>query len=151
MVATRRMTLALATILLLLLLANCATAQGGRIMLVSPPRERGATFRPERLAGFERVLDRADLVDTGSWTSMEGVTEEASLYRLALEGDEPLMVVRVTCPSTGRVYLLRVDPDAYGGLAGEGSARAAVASTWRKPDGSMVFARPDDYVLAAAS
>lgn len=32
MVATRRMTLALATILLLLLLANCATAQGGRII-----------------------------------------------------------------------------------------------------------------------
>lgn len=102
-------------------------------------------------AGFDRVLDRMGLVDTGSWENMQGDRETASLYRLDLDGDEPLLVVRVECPSTGRVYLLRVDPDAYGGLAGEGAARAAVASTWRNPDGSMVFTRPDEYVLAAAS
>ena len=102
-------------------------------------------------AGFDRVLDRMGLVDSGSWTNMEGVSETATLYRLDLADDEPLMVVRVECPSTGRVYLLRVDPDAYGGLSGEGAARAAVASTWRNPDGSMVFASPDGYVLAAAT
>lgn len=102
-------------------------------------------------AGFDRVLDRMGLVDSGSWTNMEGVSETATLYRLDLADDEPLMVVRVECPSTGRVYLLRVDPDAYGGLSGEGAARAAVASTWRQTDGSMVFASPDGYVLAAAT
>lgn len=102
-------------------------------------------------AGYGRVLDRAATVDSGSWSNMQGDQETATLYRLDLADDEPLMVVRVECPSTGRVYLLRVDPDAYGGLSGEGSARAAVASTWRNPDGSMVFPRPADYVLEAAS
>lgn len=115
--------------------------------------EQNAEIRRVMLerAGFDRVLDRMSVVDEGEWTNMEGVSETATLYRLDLPGDEPLMVVRVECPSTGRVYLLRVDPDAYGGLSGEGAARAAVASTWRNPDGSMVFRSPDGYVLAAAT
>jgi hypothetical protein len=39
-------------------------------------------------------------------------------------------------------YILRVDPEAYGGLK---TARAAVASTWRKQDGSMAFVTPEEY------
>lgn len=33
------------------------------------------------------------------------------LYRVLLTGDEPLAVVSVNCPSTGRHYLIRVPPD----------------------------------------
>jgi len=47
-----------------------------------------------------------------------------------------------------RHYMLRVDPNAYGGRAAR-ECQAAIASTWRdKRDRSkLFFARPDDYVL----
>ena len=55
------------------------------------------------------------------------------------------MVMEVTDPSTGRSDVLRVDPLALGGFR---TARAAVVSTWRRRDGSLVFERPEDYLLA---
>lgn len=88
--------------------------------------------------GYERILDRMKLIDDDP--------SIGKLWRLSLPGDEDLALVDVVDPSTGRRYLLRVDPNAYGGLK---TARAASASTWRKPDGSMVYAKPEDYVLAA--
>jgi|SRR3990172_1793826 len=87
----------------------------------------------------ERVLDWMDRIADDSF---------GELYRADLADDEPLYIVAVRDPSTGRRYLLRVDPDAYGGLR---SARAAVASTWRNSNGSLAFAWPDDYVLAGES
>jgi hypothetical protein len=102
-------------------------------------------------AGYDKVLDHATLVDEGTWENKMGDRETGRLYRIDLTDDVPLVMVRVECPSTGREYLLRVDPDAYGGLVGEGAARAAVASTWRDPDGTMVFRSGADYVLEAAS
>lgn len=39
-------------------------------------------------------------------------------------------------------YFIRCDPKAYGGLK---TAHAAVASTWRNADGSMLFEKPEDY------
>jgi hypothetical protein len=56
------------------------------------------------------------------------------------------LAVELIDPSTGRSYLIRVDPDAYGGIR---TVRATIASTWRYPDGSLVFKRPEDCVLAA--
>ena len=41
-------------------------------------------------------------------------------------------------------YQLRVDPNAYGGRASK-DCLAAIASTWRDVDGSMIFPRPEDY------
>lgn len=69
------------------------------------------------------------------------------LYRKELFGDEPLMMVKVvnsTMESDGtfKDYFIRVDPNAYGGLK---TARAAVASTWRNEDGSMMFETPEQY------
>lgn len=87
-------------------------------------------------AGYERVVDAMTLVSQD---------EVGKLWHLAVEDDEDLWLVDVIDPSTGRRYLLRVDGNAYGGLK---TARAASASTWRNDDGSMVFDKPEDYVLA---
>jgi hypothetical protein len=67
-----------------------------------------------------------------------------TLYRKDEPNDDPIYCVKVICPTTAREYYLGVDPSQYGGLAGT-SARAAVASTWRRDDGSLAFKRPDDY------
>jgi hypothetical protein len=56
---------------------------------------------------------------------------ERKLYRVQLEGDEPLVCVSVNCPSTGRHYLLRVPP-------GTTTCRQAVAWT-------AGFDNPNDY------
>lgn len=47
-------------------------------------------------------------------------------------------------------YMIRVDPKAYGGAAAL-DCHAAMASTYRWPDGSFVFATPDQYQPAAES
>lgn len=70
-----------------------------------------------------------------------------TLYIKTLENDEPIMVVKVansTMEPDGsfKDYFIRVDPNAYAGLK---TARAAVASTWRKSDGSLLFEKPEDY------
>ena len=72
------------------------------------------------------------------------------LFVKNLDGDEPLMVVKVinsTAEPDGsfKDYFLRVDPKFYGGIK---TARAAVASTWRNEDGSPLFVLSDDYLLA---
>ncbi len=57
--------------------------------------------------GFERFLNEAnpEVLDSdvapGGWRK---------LFRVSLEGDEPLVCVSVGCPSTERRYLLRVPP-----------------------------------------
>lgn len=88
--------------------------------------------------GYERILEKMTLVDDDPAIG--------KLWRLAMRDDEDLALVDVIDPSTGRRYLLRCDPNAYSGLK---TARAAAASTWRNPDGSMVYSDPSEYVLAA--
>lgn len=75
--------------------------------------------------------------------------EFGTLYIKIVPGDIPIMMVKVKnstkeTDGTYKDYWLRVDPDAYGGLK---TARAAVASTWRNRDGSLIFKSPDDYIL----
>ena len=67
-----------------------------------------------------------------------------SLYVAQFDDDEPLCYVKVTCPSTQRVYWLRVDPNAYKRVASR-EPQAAVASTWRKSNGSLFFEDWRDY------
>jgi hypothetical protein len=93
--------------------------------------------------------------------------EIAKLYKKVLKDDpEPLMMVEVinsTAETNGdfKTYWIRVDPNAYGGLETVGErffseidgrrveaspSQAAVASTWREPDGSMIYPNdPRDY------
>jgi hypothetical protein len=70
-----------------------------------------------------------------------------TLYVKKLAGDEDMMMVKVVNSTpepdgTFKDYFIRCDPKAYGGLK---TAQAAVASTWRKSDGSMLFEKPEDY------
>ena len=76
-----------------------------------------------------------------------------TLYSKVLPGDEVLMMVKVVNSTpepdgSFKDYFIRVDPKAYGGLK---TARAAVASTWRNPDRTMVFENPNDYTCAIES
>ena len=73
----------------------------------------------------------------------------ARLLQKDVADDEPIVMVDLlnSTPepdgSTKR-YLLRVDPNAYEGLASR-DCLAAAASTWRLPDGALAFKRPQDY------
>jgi hypothetical protein len=68
--------------------------------------------------GLERIMAAADVADPDP---------DRTLYRLALPGGDPVVAVRVRCPSTGREYLLRVPPHIATG-------RAAVAWTFSVPE-----------------
>lgn len=74
--------------------------------------------------GIQRLIEnsKAEILDQD---------DQRTLYRIPLKGDEPLVTVRVSCPSTGRVYFLRVPPDTT-------SAKAGVAWTFDKT--------PEEYV-----
>ncbi len=79
----------------------------------------------------------------------------ARLLVKRVQDDEPIVYVDLlnSTPEpdgTTKRYMLRVDPNAYGGDAMR-NAHAAVASTWRNADGSMTYARWEDYCPAAES
>ena len=61
----------------------------------------------ERL-GYERFLQHVGGVIRDADTDTGG---DRQLICVAFEDDEPLMVLRVTCPSTGHIHILRVPPD----------------------------------------
>jgi hypothetical protein len=90
--------------------------------------------------GLERYVTDSKFVEVNT-------DDFGTLYEKEQPGDEKLMVVKVIDATpqpdgTYRNYFLRVDPNAYGGLK---TARAAVASTWRNKDGSLLFLSPEDY------
>lgn len=66
--------------------------------------------------GVARLLKEANAQKMDQ--SREGV-----LYRLELPRDESLVVIELTCPTTGRRYLLRVPPNME-------TAREAIAWTF---------------------
>lgn len=61
----------------------------------------------ERL-GYEKFLRQVGGVIRHSDRDAGG---ERQLICVAFEDDEPLMVLKVTCPSTGHIHILRVPPD----------------------------------------
>jgi hypothetical protein len=61
----------------------------------------------ERL-GYEKFLQQVGGVIRHTDRDAGG---ERQLICVAFEDDEPLMVLKVTCPSTGHIHLLRVPPD----------------------------------------
>jgi hypothetical protein len=71
--------------------------------------ERNAELRRVLLErfGFERFMEEAGAAVMDRDRDAGG---ERQLLRLKLEGDEDLVCVSVSCPSTGRRYLLRVPP-----------------------------------------
>jgi len=91
--------------------------------------------------GTERFLEETNAVEIHS-------DEFGVLYKKSFGGDiEDMYVVKVVNSTaepdgTYKDYFLRVDPKCYGGIK---TARAAVASTWKNDDGSLVFESPEDY------
>jgi len=74
---------------------------------------------------------------------------DAKLLRKEVPNDEAIVYVDLlnSTPEpdgTTKRYMLRVDPNAYDGLASR-DCLAAAASTWRNRDGSLVFKAPTDY------
>lgn len=70
-----------------------------------------------------------------------------TLYKKDMINDESLMVVKVVnstpqLDGSFKDYFIRVDPKCYGGIK---TAREAVASTWRKKDGNLLFKNANDY------
>lgn len=92
------------------------------------------------LYGQERFLKESNAIEVNR-------DDFGILYKKELSDDEPIMMVKVVnstpeADGTYKDYFIRVDPNAYGGLK---TAMAAVASTWRNKDGSLLFKTPDEY------
>jgi len=50
------------------------------------------------------------LVTSGAVPIDQDPDGRRQLYKINIKDDEPIVAVRVTCPSTGQVYFLRVPP-----------------------------------------
>ena len=79
----------------------------------------------------------------------------ARLLSVSVPGDEPIVMIDLlnSTPEpdgTTKRYQLRVDPNAYGGKASR-DCLAAAASTWRMPNGSLAFQKPEHYAPAFES
>jgi hypothetical protein len=98
--------------------------------------ERNAELRRVMIerVGFEKFLReiKAEVLDTD-----RDPGGERKLLRVPLAEDEPIVIVSVHCPSTGRQYLVRVPPATR-------TCRQAVAWT-------AGFDNPDDYAPIAES
>jgi hypothetical protein len=101
------------------------TLKGSQILA-----ERNAELRRVMIerVGFEKFLGevKAEVLDTDRDRG-----GERKLLRVSLENDEPIVIVSIHCPSTGRQYLVRVPP-------GMMTCHQAVAWT-------AGFENPDDY------
>jgi hypothetical protein len=73
-----------------------------------------------------------------------------TLYRKPQRDDEDIWMVKVVNSTiekdgTFKEYMIPVDPNILNNVYKQLTGRAAVASTWRNEDGSLVFAKPEDY------
>jgi len=73
----------------------------------------------------------------------------AKLYRKEQNGDEPIIVLDMlnSTPEpdgTTKRYMIRISPHSYGGMAAK-DCLAAMASTYRMPDDSLLFKDYRDY------
>ncbi len=96
--------------------------------------EANAALRQVMLerVGLERFVREADAAVIDRDRDAGG---ERRLLRIAVDGGEDIVCVQVTCPSTGKIYLLRVPPEMY-------SCQQAVAWTagFRNPDSYRPYA-----------
>jgi hypothetical protein len=120
--------------------------------------ERNAEVRRVMLERFPGGL-AAYLVGAGakvvhrgnSRHKVKGLRGSRLLYREIPE-DEPIVMIecRNSTPEpdgTTKLYHIRIDPSAYNGMASR-DVHAAMASTWRKADGSLEFKDYREYLPA---
>jgi hypothetical protein len=68
---------------------------------------------------------------------IEEVEQESTLYRIARpDNPVPMHFVSVSCPSTGRRYVLRVNPD----ITSAAEARASTFGVRKVEGGALAFA-----------
>jgi hypothetical protein len=110
----------------------------------------------ERYGAARYVVDSGATVvhELGEDHPLQGLRTARLLLKAVLD-DEPIVYVDLlnsTPEPDGSVkrYMLRVDPNAYGGEASR-NAHAAAASSWRNADGSLAYARWQDYAPVAES
>lgn len=101
--------------------------------------------------GADRYLKETNsvVVDSASETHPVVGIRTARLLRKDVADDEPIIMLDMlnSTPEpdgTTKRYMIRIDPNAYGGKAGKDCV-AAMASTYRYADGSMLFKTPADY------
>ena len=107
--------------------------------------------------GYERYMRDCNAVVVDRLPSDHAMTglRDARLLVKHVPDDEPIVYVDLlnSTPEpdgTTKRYMLRVNPNAYGGDV-QRSAHAAVASTWRNADGSLTYKRYQDYAPQAES
>ena len=119
--------------------------------------EQNAEIRRVMLDRFgpDRYVKESGAAVIDSCTSDHAIAglRTAKLYRQELNGDEPIVMLDMlnsTPEPDGSIkrYMIRIDPNAYGGVK---TCLAAMASTYRMPDGSMLFAKPNDYAPVVES
>lgn len=101
--------------------------------------------------GFDRYLNESGAKVVHE--DVDGLGFPRRLLRKEVRDDEPIVMIEVTNSTaepdgTHKKYMMRVDPNAYGGRAGT-ECGAAVASTWRskEPGAPLFFEKPEDYIL----
>lgn len=101
--------------------------------------------------GFEKYMTDSNVIIIETMSNDHPIIglRTARLLRKDLNGDEPIIMLDMlnsTPESDGSVkrYMIRIDPNAYDGQASQ-TCIAAMASTYRLSDGSLVFSSPDDY------
>jgi len=104
--------------------------------------ERYGTARYIKDSGAEVVHE---LPDNYYVKGLQG----AKLYRKPRKDDSDIIMISVansTPEPDGSIkqYMLRIQPDAYNGAAAK-DCHAAMASTWRRQDGTLYFSKPQDY------
>jgi hypothetical protein len=127
-----------------------------RITLAEIEDERNAEIRRILIDrfGMERYIAESGAITVDEYGTDHPITglRTARLLRKEIRDDEPIVCLDMlnSTPEpdgTTKRYLIRVDPDAYEGQAGE-DCLAAMASTYRLPDGSLLFDTPEDYAPA---
>jgi hypothetical protein len=126
-----------------------------RITLAEIEAEKNAEIRRVMLDrfGLNRYIREsgAMIVDECSAEHPIVGLRTAKLYRKDVSDDEPIVMLDMlnSTPEpdgTTKRYMIRVDPNAYGGVK---DCIAAMASTYRYSDGSLLFKTPAEYAPCA--
>lgn len=120
-----------------------------------PPHIPMGEFGINEIREQENVEIRRMMIELKGWdwyeehADLKLLAEDdfGKLFRQDFQDDVPIMLVKVINSSpepdgTFKNYILRVDPEAYGGIK---TPQQAIASTWRNADGSLFFKSPKDY------
>lgn len=116
--------------------------QPSRITVADIDAEENAEVRRVKIERFDGGMEGFVLKSGAEVVHRDGF---GTLYRRELKSGGQVWAVKVVCPSTGGEYVLRVNSRKVKALGG--TARAAVASTWRHPldPTKLLFSKAEEY------